>query len=784
MRAPLIHLLCLLCVMAHLQASGQVAIGEWQDHFPYRDLVDVEVSGSSIHGATSTAVYRYGRNTGEIERFTKVNALSDVGISTVRWVADRQLLLIGYGNGNLDLLTGTSVINLPDIKRSNILGDKGVYSIEEKNGRAYLCCGFGVVVVDLDAVEVEETWLIGPAGSQLQANGLAFFQDSIHVATEDGLFSAFEQAPNLASFENWRRRSDVPSSTNAITNILVFGDTLLISRVSASEQDTVFALVAGQWTAIPTLSGNPVRSLSADGHQALAVCFPGWVRWFDASFAEIGALYDLQGVSMNTRKADIGPGNEVFIATGDLGLIAPVGSSQFSRIEPNGPTTTNNVRLDAAGGAVYVATGGVEGNYTNKFLKDGVHHLQNGEWRTTDRSNNALMATGANTFGGAVNDILDVVVDPDDPDHAFAASWDDGLLEFRDRDLVAIYNPDNSTLQINGGLGAENKVELGGLAFDAEGNLWMTNSNCAAPIAVRTPTGSWRSFAPGAVLNNNSLMRDILPATNGLKWIIRPRSQGMLVFNDNGTLSNTSDDQYKALTTFEGSGGLPSLDVLSMAEDLDGEIWVGTGRGVAVFYNPDAVFSGGDFDAQQILIEQDGNIQVLLETEAVSAIAVDGANRKWLGTQSSGVFLVSPDGTEQVLHFTVENSPLPSNTITDLAIDGESGEVFIGTEQGILSYRSDASAGLVEASCATVFPNPVDRTYDGPITITGMMRDSDVRITDISGNLVYRTTSLGGQAIWPGTDLQGQEVSTGVYLIFATDPTGSSKCNTKVLVVR
>lgn len=258
----------------------------------------------------------------------------------------------------------------------------------------------------------------------------------------------------------------------------------------------------------------------------------------------------------------------------------------------------------------------------------------------------------------------------------------------------------------------------------------------------------------------------------------------MLVFNDNGTLSNTSDDQYKVLNTFEGSGGLPSLDVLSMAEDLDGEIWVGTGRGVAVFYAPDAVFSGGDFDAQQILIEQDGNIQVLLETEAVSTIAVDGANRKWLGTQSSGVFLVSADGTEQVHHFTAANSPLPSNTITNITIDGESGEVFIGTDQGVMSYRSDASEGLLEASCAKVFPNPVDRTYDGPITITGMMRDSDVRITDISGNLVYRTTSLGGQAIWPGTDLSGEAVSTGVYLIFATDPTGTSKCNTKVLVVR
>jgi ligand-binding sensor domain-containing protein len=285
-------------------------------------------------------------------------------------------------------------------------------------------------------------------------------------------------------------------------------------------------------------------------------------------------------------------------------------------------------------------------------------------------------------------------------------------------------------------------------------------------------------------LANNNLLSDILAADNGLKWVLRPRSNGMLVFNDNGTITDPSDDQYKVLNTFEGQGELPSLDVFSVAQDKDNEIWIGTGKGVAVFYNPDAVFSGDNFDCQQILIEQDGNVQILLETEAVSAIVVDGANRKWLGTQSSGAYLVSDDGTEQVLHFTMENSPLPSNNVLSIAIDGITGEVYFGTDQGIMSYRSDANEGALDSDCASVFPNPVRETYSGPVAITGLVRDSDVRITDVAGNLVYRARSLGGQAIWPATNMNGERVSTGVYLIFASDDTGEFKCNTKVLVVR
>ncbi|MFT3884436.1 MAG: DNA repair protein RecO C-terminal domain-containing protein [Flavobacteriales bacterium] len=452
------------------------------------------------------------------------------------------------------------------------------------------------------------------------------------------------------------------------------------------------------------------------------------------------------------------------------------------RYYPNGPKNTSTYRIACSGGAVYVATGSVPGNWGNDYRKDGVHYLLDGQWNTTDLFNDPLFASGANTYGGTVNDILAVAIDSDDPRHAYVGSWDDGVLEFRNGHVSTIYNATNSSLQLYAAYANDGVVEVGGSVFDEDGNLWVTNSNCNNPISVRMRNGTWRSFNPGNVLGGNTLLSDLISAQNGYKWIIRPRGNGLLVFSDGGTPTDASDDHYKVITTFDGQGKLPSADVFSVAEDKDERIWVGTGKGIAVFYNPDQVFSGQNFDAQQILIEQDGNVQILLETEAVSAIAVDGANRKWLGTQNSGLYLVSADGTEQVQHFTMANSPLPSNNITTLGIDATSGEVFIGTDQGLLSYRGDATEGGLTADCATVFPNPVRETYTGPVAITGLLRDSDVRITDMAGNLVYRTISHGGQAIWPAIDMEGKRVGTGVYLVLASDPTGAYNCNTKVLV--
>lgn len=780
--------LCCSLWAANAALQAQPAIGQWRDHFQYKETMAVVHGGADVFCATTTAVFKYNTPTGEVQRYTKANGLSDVNILSLGWNDAQGALLVGYRNGNLDVLRGGQGRNLPDIMRSSMVGDKGIYCVASRGDLAYLGCGFGIVVLDLRRMEVKETWLIGPNAAPLQVNDIVFHNDSIVVATQAGLYTAWQGSPNLAAYTNWHKRTDAPAANGAFSALVEFsGKLFTVARSSAApeaEKDSIYYYDNG-WHLLTAAGGDHYRNLtvSADGLQ-LTTTGRLRVREYNSGLQESAYLDHFGNSGLRPIDA-VRTNGGLWVATAGSGLVHFRDFNNYEVIHPNGPDNNSVYRLSASKGHVWATTGGPASNWSNLFRKDGVHYYADGQWSTANRDNDPMFDEGNNNYGGAINDVMPVQADPDDGAHAFVGSWDDGVLEMRDGRGARFFGPENSTLQrfFNNNDNTA-PTQVGGLAYDENGNLWVTNSNCSRPLSVRLKNGNWYAMAPITALGTNTLLSDIIAARNGFKWVVRPRGTGLLVFNDNGTPSQTGDDQAKALTTFEGEGKLPSMDVFCVAEDLDGQVWTGTGKGVAVFYNPDLMFTNANSDAQQILIEQDGNVQILLETESVSAIVVDGANRKWLGTQTSGLYLISADGTTQLAHFTAANSPLPSDNIVCMAMDGTTGELFIGTDLGIVSYRGDATAGQKVADCATVFPNPVRETFTGPVAITGLVRDSDVRITDVAGNLVYHTRSLGGQAMWPVTDMQGRRVATGVYMVLAMDPEGTRKCNTKVAVVR
>ena len=260
--------------------------------------------------------------------------------------------------------------------------------------------------------------------------------------------------------------------------------------------------------------------------------------------------------------------------------------------------------------------------------------------------------------------------------------------------------------------------------------------------------------------------------------------KGLFVYDDNNTIDNQYDDQYKLITTNLGQGALPNNNVNCITKDRNGEVWVGTYEGVCVFNNPSLVFSGYNFDAQQILITEGDYGQYLLSTESVKCIAVDGGNRKWIGTLGAGLYLLSADGTEEIHHFTSENSPLPSNNIIDIAINSKNGEVFIGTDKGLLSYTSDATVGESSQNNLKIFPNPVRQSYNGLITIDKLYTDANIKITDMNFNLIFEGYANGGRATWNGRDIDGNKVPTGIYLIFTSDDMGNEKISGKILIIK
>ncbi|MCH8319285.1 MAG: T9SS type A sorting domain-containing protein, partial [Bacteroidetes bacterium] len=304
-------------------------------------------------------------------------------------------------------------------------------------------------------------------------------------------------------------------------------------------------------------------------------------------------------------------------------------------------------------------------------------------------------------------------------------------------------------------------VMVTGLAVDESGNLWISNwqSDCANScgggpyIHVKKIDGTWESFDFGFCFP-----KDIVIDDNDFKWIRLDQSNeyGILVIND-------KNDTAIHLTDVIGKGGLPDINVQCVTKDKNGDIWVGTNKGVAVFYNPSSVFTDGDLNASTPIFDQ----RPLLETEIITTIAVDGGNRKWIGSRN-GLWLFDDGATEEIINFTVDNSPLLSNNIIDIAIHGETGEVFIGTDKGIISFRGTSTESESVHNNVEVFPNPVEPDFYGWVGIKGLATDAIVKITDVSGKLVYETQAEGGMAVWNVNDYNGDRVKAGVYLVFST----------------
>jgi ligand-binding sensor domain-containing protein len=255
------------------------------------------------------------------------------------------------------------------------------------------------------------------------------------------------------------------------------------------------------------------------------------------------------------------------------------------------------------------------------------------------------------------------------------------------------------------------------------------------------------------------------------------------MYNDNNTIDNKTDDILKRYFTGENSGNLASNDVICLAIDKQGKVWVGTENGISIFNNPESASSDQGINAENKIVQYDIAAGKLFSGESIKAIAVDGGDRKWIGTYN-GAWLISNDAEKIIKRFTTENSPLPSNEIQSIAINPNTGMVYFGTNKGIVAYKGESTEGaLVDNAEPIVIPNPVSKDYTGNIAIKGLVDDAEVSIIDEAGQLVHKTTAYGGTAIWNGYTYDGQRPQSGVYYILATNKTGTLKQKTKLVLL-
>jgi len=767
-------ILAAILLLISLPSKSQIAIGEWRDHLPYNKALSVADAGRLMYCATEYSLFYFDKEDYSVNRMSKVNGLSDIRISAIAFNKQYNTLLIAYENTNIDLVKDGIIINIPDIKRKQILGNKLINNICFSDSLAYLSCGFGIVVLDVKNEEFPEpTYYIGANGSPVNVFDVTIGKDTLFAATENGIFKAAMSSPNIADYNSWAvdQRLYPLAKFNAIN---FFQDKLFVNYSTdlyAGDSVFMYDYDIHEWQRFSKVNANRKYQIT-NSYDQLLITGQGNVYVFDNNLDLVSSIYSVNEAGLNARNATNDSEGSIWIADLTLGLIRIIDNFTGEYINPNGPYAANVFDMSLENEQLWVASGGRTTTWGKIYLQDGIYAFSNESWSSFNKRE------GYHAFD-SINDMVCVAVDPNIKNHAFVGTWMQGIIEFLDDSIVNIFNVDNSSLQK---WPAGDYVAISGIDFDKYQNLWVVNSGAALPLSVKTPAGNWRSFSLGASLSGTDLGKIMIDNYNQ-KWITLRAPNKLIVYTDNNTIDDPTDDITKILSSSNGNGSLPGNNIYCIAQDLDDEIWLGSDEGIGVIYSPSNVFTGGDYDAQRILVEVGGYTQYLLESEIVTAIAVDGDNRKWIGTDRAGVFLLSDDGTEEIHHFTEENSPLYSNRIVEIEIDNETGEVFFGTDRGIISYKSTATKPNPTNTNVVVYPNPVKEGYEGLIAIKGLVGNADVKITDVAGTLIYATRAEGGQAIWSGKNFDGRKASTGVYLVFATDDQGNEKIVTKILFI-
>ena len=770
--------LILVCFLSFSAFSQNGEVGDWVDYSPYHSVFAVAEGNGYAYGATNYGLIEYNTTDNSFLRFSKVEGLSDVAVSCLGYNEITKTFVIGYRNGKIDLITSSEIITITDLFRKTISGSKSLNKIHMDGKFAYFAAGFGVIKFDVERMEFADTYIVDDNGDNLFVNDITIADDTIYAATVNGVRKAYLFDPQITFYESWEKDISLSFPDEEYSIIESYNDKIYLNLPGSSDYpDTLYYKDhLDDWTMISEVSTYQNASISAYDNYVL-ISHKGQVSSYNDNWEEINRIFNYgEGYFVSAHDAILTTDSTIWVGDNSFGLIKNPRPFWYEIINPPSPNSAGVDGIDIRNNNIWVAAGGRENNWNNIYNNDGVFWRKPDlEWGAINKFNDTILKD--------VYDFIDIKNNPFNEKLTYGASLGGGLIEFTEYQTSNIFNNENSPLKP--AVDDTNWVGITGLDFDQQGNLWMANSRNSTPIAVYSFDKKWKSYDISNLVTQ-SITGDLIVANNGYKWVVLPSGgKGILVFDDGGTIDDLTDDQSRLLNSGPGSGGLPTNSIFSIAEDLDGEIWVGTSEGVAVFYSPSSVFSSGvNFDAQQIIVEVNGYFQYLLGTETVTAIAIDGANRKWFGTQGSGVFLMSADGTQQLHHFTTDNSPLVSNFIRTIEVNNSTGEVLFGTNEGIIAYKGTATGNEITTNQTYAYPNPVPENYYGLIAIKGLAANSDVRITDIAGNLVFSTIAEGTQAVWDGNDMNGNRVGTGVYLVFGIDTEGQDSQVAKILFTK
>lgn len=744
-------------------------IGDWTLYPAYHNATYCQATSNKVYILSSGALFSYSEEDSEVRLYDKINTLSDIDIAHIAYSKEIDALVIVYSNANIDILYGNDqVYNISDFKNKS-LPKKKINGIDLQGNRAYLSTEFGIVVLNLDRLEFESTYTTG-----LDTYCAYLYEDKLFCGTKTGMYSC-DTTSNMLDKNNWEKKNDY-----FIKAICELDGILYCHLVDFGILH--YEVGRNRLRYVLYNDGEKYNRVYSNGKEIIASA-PGKTAIITGP--QEAAVYSNSG-SMFVLK----DGNDFWDCKGYGGVVkCAIKDNKITStsmpIIPNSPIRNYCEFMQFASDEKLLVAGG-NINYFDITFYDGTlmeYDYVNDSW------NNLPEDTVKKATGLSYVNVCSIDEDPTEPGHYFASSFGYGIYEFRNGNFVNHYSMHNSPLETV--VPSNNKyIRVPMVKFDNEGNLWCINTGVKNIVKILKKDGTWVELNYKAIEGLPTMVEPVIDS-RGWLWITSLQGEpGIFCAKMNGTPFDTSDDKSKAWLhrfTNQDGAGYDIYQVHALTEDLDGRIWVGTNTGLFVIDDPQTFFNNGIF--KQIKVPRNdgtGLADYLLSGTYIKAIKVDGANRKWIGTNDSGIYLISADGLETIHHFTTENSPLPSDCIESIAINDNSGEIFIGTKMGIASYMSDATRpqDKLEKNNIHAYPNPVKADYNGYISITGLTADCNVKIVDAAGFLINEGTSLGGNYSWNGRNSRGEKVASGVYYVLTYDSEGNEGVATKILVTR
>lgn len=763
--------LCLLLLCICICQKSAAAIGDWTIHSAYHNAEKVAVLDDVVYVLCDGSLFSYDSEDTSVETYSKTDVLNGSGIIDILPCRSEHLLVIVYEDGNIDLLgSDGDAYNMPELYQKT-LDDKTINDVMAEGSKVYVSTNAGIVVIDVRRRVVENFYSFGH-----QVRSVVISGGDIIAACSDGVFKG-KLTSNLLDRNNWSLVS------SAHFTRLISLDSKIFAYSSS-----LYEITDNSTFGYKSLGNYSVSNWNVVGDR-LFVYASGKV----VSVGKDGSVQSIDAPNVNYMTAR-NAGN-YWVASSNQGLMDATLSGNAVKpagtvVCPEGPWRNYAYNMTMQDGTLLIAGGAF--TYPEVKREGTIMQYADGKWSAFDETE-AINTVGADFY----RNITDVVRDGSEQDHYFASAACSGLYEFRDGKMVAHYSYDNSPLRsiLPNASRAGYYVRVTGLAYDSDNNLWMLNNECDTIVRVLKNNGKWGAYYFPEI-KGYPTFDQVMFDRRGWAWINSRRSTssghraGFLVLDNNGTVNQLSDDRHKFITSFRNQDGTSYTPTLlnCICEDLDGAVWIGTELGPFMIENPAEVFNS-DFSLTQVKVPRnDGSnlADYLLSGVQIKCITCDGGNRKWFGTAGNGVYLVSADGTEVIQHFTTENSPLISDEIFDIAIDGKTGEVFFATVEGLVSYRGDATDPMPELNKdnVRVFPNPVRPDYNGIITVTGLMSGTDVKIVNAAGRLVNQGTSVGGEYTWNGCTADGRRAASGIYYVLAADCDGNDGVATKFLIVK